>query len=202
MSVVNAKCPNCGASIQLDNERTEGFCSYCGSKIKVEETQKLLIQGTVKVDTSDELENLLVLARRVKKSRNYKKAYQYYEKILKSNPNSWEAIFYTICCNAHRDFDDVDEEEGVYHELGSNLSLILDLIKSNEDEKLHPSILREIWEEIVSLYSHKLSTDDNIGIEFADLAESKFSQECDSIIVEVYKQCLRGIYRNSFLYGR
>ena len=66
MSIVNAKCPNCGASIQLDDERKEGFCSYCGSKVEVEEAQKLMIQGTVKVDTSDELANLYQIARRAR----------------------------------------------------------------------------------------------------------------------------------------
>ena len=39
MSIVNVKCPNCGASIQLDSDREEGFCSYCGSKVKVVTTQ-------------------------------------------------------------------------------------------------------------------------------------------------------------------
>ena len=62
MSLVNVKCPNCGASIQLDDSRAEGFCSYCGSKVKLEEAKKLTIQGTVKVDSSDELANLYQIA--------------------------------------------------------------------------------------------------------------------------------------------
>ena len=74
MSVVNAKCPNCGASIQLDNERTEGFCSYCGSKVKVEEAQKLMIEGTIKIDYSEELANLFQIARRARTSKLHEKA--------------------------------------------------------------------------------------------------------------------------------
>ena len=52
MSLVNAKCPNCGATIQIDNERTEGFCSYCGSKVKFSEAQKITVQGTVNESNS------------------------------------------------------------------------------------------------------------------------------------------------------
>lgn len=70
MSLVNLKCPNCGANIQLDNNKSEGFCCYCGTKIKIEDTQKLTILGTVKVDSSDELANLYQIARRAKDSDN------------------------------------------------------------------------------------------------------------------------------------
>lgn len=94
MSIVNAKCPNCGASIQLDNERSEGFCSYCGSKVQVEEAQKLMIQGTVKVDTSDELANLYQIARRARDTDNSENAHKYYDMILVKDPNSWEANFF------------------------------------------------------------------------------------------------------------
>lgn len=96
MSLVNAKCPNCGATIQIDNERTEGFCSYCGSKVKFSEAQKITVQGTVKVDTSDELSNLYFLARRAKDSGNAENATKYYNMIAIKDPNSWEANFYTI----------------------------------------------------------------------------------------------------------
>lgn len=96
MSLVNVKCPNCGASIQLDNDRTEGFCSYCGSKVKIEEAQKLTIQGTVKVDSSDELANLYQIARRAKDSDNSENAEKYYDMILIKDPNSWEASFYVV----------------------------------------------------------------------------------------------------------
>lgn len=31
MSIVNGKCPNCGASIKLDKDKDAGICEYCGS---------------------------------------------------------------------------------------------------------------------------------------------------------------------------
>lgn len=140
MSVVNAKCPNCGASIQLDNERTEGFCSYCGSKVKVEEAQKLLIQGTVKVDTSDELENLYQIARRAKESNNSESAYKYYDMILVKDPNSWEATFYVSYYQAMQ--CKIGEISSAAHSLCNSENSVLELIKKyvDKDEEQNKSL--------------------------------------------------------------
>jgi DNA-directed RNA polymerase subunit RPC12/RpoP len=37
MAFVNAVCPSCGASIQLDASVDNGFCTYCGTRISVRE---------------------------------------------------------------------------------------------------------------------------------------------------------------------
>lgn len=31
MPLVNAKCTNCGANLQIDNTQDAAICSYCGS---------------------------------------------------------------------------------------------------------------------------------------------------------------------------
>ena len=33
--MIDLKCPNCSASISLDETREYGFCSYCGTKIQL-----------------------------------------------------------------------------------------------------------------------------------------------------------------------
>ncbi len=33
--VISLKCPDCGADIQLDNDREFGFCMYCGTKVLI-----------------------------------------------------------------------------------------------------------------------------------------------------------------------
>lgn len=129
MSIVNAKCPNCGASIQLDNERSEGFCSYCGSKVEVEEAQKLMIQGTVKVDTSDELANLYQIARRAKDADNSENAHKYYDMILVKDPNSWEANFYVTYYQAMQ--CKIAEISSAAISLSNSFSGVLGLIKSH-----------------------------------------------------------------------
>ena len=129
MSLVNVKCPNCGASIQLDDSRAEGFCSYCGSKVRLEEAKKLTIQGTVKVDSSDELANLYQIARRAKDSNNSENAAKYYEMILVKDPNSWEANFYTVyfkamSCKIGQIFGEADN-------VNNCIKPVFELIKAN-----------------------------------------------------------------------
>lgn len=144
MSIVNAKCPNCGASIQLDNERSEGFCSYCGSKVEVEEAQKLMIQGTVKVDTSDELANLYQVARRAKDAGNSENAQKYYDMILVKDPNSWEATFYVTYYQAMqcRIAGISNAALSVTNSFPSVLRLVKEANYSNEEEK---DIITEIY---------------------------------------------------------
>ena len=36
MEIIKMKCPHCGAEMDLNEERTEAFCSYCGSRLYVD----------------------------------------------------------------------------------------------------------------------------------------------------------------------
>lgn len=38
--MLQLKCPNCGADIALDDTRDFGFCSYCGTKVLLDEYKK------------------------------------------------------------------------------------------------------------------------------------------------------------------
>ena len=77
-------------------------CQYCGTKYTVEEAKKMMIEGTVdvsgstvKVDNSDELNNLYELARRAKQTDDFESALKYYDLILLKDPTSWEATFHS-----------------------------------------------------------------------------------------------------------
>ena len=95
------KCEMCGSN---DIVKQDGLyvCQNCGTKYTVEEARKMMIegtidvQGTVKVDTSDELKNLYEIARRAKDSDNSENAAKYYDMILIKDPKSWEANFYVV----------------------------------------------------------------------------------------------------------
>lgn len=53
-------------------------------------------RSTVRVDSSRELSNLYVVARRAKNDNNAESAAKYYDMILLKDPTSWEAYFYTV----------------------------------------------------------------------------------------------------------
>lgn len=87
MSLVSAKCPNCGASIQVDNERKEAFCSYCGSKVIVQEAVQL-----VRIDNSGDINNYIEIAKTALESSNGEEAYKYANKVLEldsTNGDAW-----------------------------------------------------------------------------------------------------------------
>lgn len=78
-------------------------CQDCGTKYSLEDAKKLLIEGkvdvsgsTVKIDNSDELNNLYVLARRARDESNSENAEKYYNLILVKNPDDWEASYYVV----------------------------------------------------------------------------------------------------------
>lgn len=93
-------CEMCGGT---DLVKQDGMyvCQSCGTKYSVEEAKKMMIEGTVdvtgtvKVDSSGELQNLYELARRAKTDNNSENAQKYYDQILVKDPSSWEANFYS-----------------------------------------------------------------------------------------------------------
>lgn len=96
------KCEMCGSS---DLVKQDGVfvCQSCGLKYSTEEIKKLMIEGTVdvsgstvKVDTTDELENLYQIARRAKNDNNKANAAKYYDMIMVKDPTSWEAAFFSV----------------------------------------------------------------------------------------------------------
>ncbi len=94
-------CEMCG-STELVKQEGVFLCQACGTKYSVEEAKRMMvegtvdIQGTVKVDTSGELENLYQLARRAKEMDNNENAAKYYDMILIKEPESWEANFFAV----------------------------------------------------------------------------------------------------------
>lgn len=58
MALIALKCPNCNGDIQLDDQKEFGFCMYCGCKVMLESAT-----SSVTLDRTDELRNILSLAR-------------------------------------------------------------------------------------------------------------------------------------------
>ena len=94
-------CEMCGGT-DLVKDGGVFVCQSCGCKYSLEEAKKMMIEGTVdvsgskvKIDTSDEIDNLFLLARNARKEGNADNASKYYEMILLKKPNDWEAYFYS-----------------------------------------------------------------------------------------------------------
>lgn len=92
-------CEVCGSN---DLVKQEGVfvCQYCGTKYSLDDVKKLYaeVSGTVKIDSSDDINNLYVVARRAVQSKNYESGKKFYENILMKDSSSWEATFYSMYC--------------------------------------------------------------------------------------------------------
>ena len=74
---VSAKCPECGANLQLPDTLDKAHCIYCGATVIIDKSA----ESTVNID------NLLKLAERELKSKNLDKTLNYCEQAFLLNPD-------------------------------------------------------------------------------------------------------------------
>lgn len=104
--MVQIKCELCGSNDFVKQD--EYFvCQHCGCKYTVEQARKMSIEGVVnvegevKIDTTEKLKNLYVIARRSKENNDWDAAKRYYDLVLQEDPMSWEALFYLAYFDAY-----------------------------------------------------------------------------------------------------
>ena len=96
-------CEMCGST---DIVKQEGVfvCQICGCKYSVEEARKMMIEGTVqvegtvKIDNSEQLKIYKDMAINAYNNGSTKEAYQYFLKVLELDPKDIQAIFYRGMC--------------------------------------------------------------------------------------------------------
>mgnify|MGYP002626607401 FL=1 len=91
-------CPQCGASLSLDDEKEFGFCQFCGTKMMLHETVNVRHSGSITIDNSRQERNYLSLADSRFAALNYKDAYDYYNKTLEINVRNVRAIYMRGIC--------------------------------------------------------------------------------------------------------
>lgn len=90
MSFVPAKCSACSEEIQLDDRCSTGFCSYCGSKVDVEEAVKnMVLVRRVSVNGISTIEKLLQNAKTFQKLGENDKEIQILKKITQDYPEDY-----------------------------------------------------------------------------------------------------------------
>lgn len=131
-------CEICG-STDVIKQGNYFVCQECGCKYSMQETKNLVmgddpnnVMGTVKVDNSDELDNLYQLARRAKDDNNSENAQKYYDQIIVKDPSSWEANFYTVYYQSMN--CKIAQIESAAIRLSNCEDTVLKLIKENIDD--------------------------------------------------------------------
>ncbi len=90
-------CEMCGAS---DFVKQNGVfvCQKCGMKYSPEEAKSLTGNKTVKIDTTEETNNFITLARRSFSGGDYVKAMEYFEQAMINDPQNPIPVFYVPYC--------------------------------------------------------------------------------------------------------
>lgn len=89
--MIDLKCPNCSASISLDETREYGFCSYCGTKIQLVQKVRMMHEGTVNIGGIKTEQQQLETARKMIEIGEYSEARRLLENIVRYSPDCGEA---------------------------------------------------------------------------------------------------------------
>jgi len=88
------QCEMCGSNDVLKDGEYY-VCQHCGTKYTAEAAKKLMVEGTVKIDTSETTRKYLQLARRAKETKDNVNAAKYYSLVAEECPDDWESTFYS-----------------------------------------------------------------------------------------------------------
>lgn len=83
MQLQAAKCPECGAEIQVPSDRSTIKCMYCGKDI--------LVPQAIAAAGSPPVENLIQLAQAAEEAGNHEEAFSYWNRVLEVDPENLEA---------------------------------------------------------------------------------------------------------------
>lgn len=135
-------CEMCGSTELV---KQDGFfvCQTCGCKYSVEEAKKMMIegtvevQGTVKVDSSDEIKKLYQAARNARETSDDATALRHYENISAKDPNSWEALFYLVILktNSIKNSEIASSAISVANSIDRVFQLIKEYVPEDTDKK-------------------------------------------------------------------
>jgi tetratricopeptide (TPR) repeat protein len=136
MQLIPAKCPDCGADVKIPEGSTQFTCEYCGGNILVTD-----LLGSTAV-----MQNCMMLAYSALESKNYKDAYDHFNRAIEidlKNPNAWFGK--AVCTGMTRKFN-----ENAY---GQMLDLFESAFKYSPMEK-QPAMKKNAAAEIVKVVKH------------------------------------------------
>lgn len=151
-------------------------CQSCGSKYSIEDAKKLMVegsvdvQGTVSIDNSQKLENLIQLARRARDENNFENAQKYYDMILLEDAENWEATFYHVYSQSME--CRIGEIANAATAVGNATNSALMLLSKNTDMEYINSALKEITAALIKLSVALTNSSTNTYARFKEVSGS------------------------------
>ena len=131
MQLLAAKCPSCGADIQVPDNKDYAYCTFCGSNVKVRES--------VIVKSDVDVENLIALGNVELQAKDYNDAIDYFTRVLEvdgKNHHAWMGKGTATLRRANTSLEDY-REAYLYYEHA------LDNISDDKKEGLYDTIFDE-----------------------------------------------------------
>lgn len=138
-------CEMCG-STDLMKDGGVFVCQTCGCKYSVEEARRMMVEGTVdirgtvQVDNSAFVQKYLENARRAKEKEDWEETEKYYNMVEQNDPNNIEAIFYSAYGKAKATLVDSDiyKRQAAFKVLMNCISIMDDKyqIERREENKI------------------------------------------------------------------
>lgn len=94
MSMIALICPQCGGETSLDNEREFGFCSFCGTKI-ILQNNDVIINLSVSQENPVTKELLFERAEIFLSEGNFESAEEYFNRVLDIDPK-WSKAYWGL----------------------------------------------------------------------------------------------------------
>lgn len=188
-------CEMCG-STDLMKQDGVFVCQSCGCKYSVEEAKKMMVEGTVdvtgtvQVDNSAFVQKYLANARRAKNKTDWEEVEKYYNMVEQNDPQNIEAIFYSSYGKAMLSLTDADrfKRQQKFDVFGKSISVIDDYYDVNKADELMP-IIQGMSTDLIQLtlsnfvYNSSNNSDDSnyTRIMFAQ-AEIQFIESVENIL--------------------
>lgn len=155
-------CEMCGSTDLLKQDGVF-VCQSCGCKYSVEEAKRMMVEGTVdikgtvQVDNTAFVQKYLENARRAKQKEDWDETEKYYNMVEQNDPNNIEAIFYSAYGKAKSSLVDSDiyKRKAAFKVLTNCISIIDDkyeIERREENKKVLLSIATDLSEMICSSF--------------------------------------------------
>ncbi|MBQ2603373.1 MAG: TFIIB-type zinc finger domain-containing protein [Oscillospiraceae bacterium] len=156
-------CELCGSN---DIIKQDGYfvCQHCGTKYTVEEARKMIVEGvvevtgTVKIDDSASVQNILNAARRALDKGDWEEVEKSYKIIEQHVPTSIEAAFYSSYGKARLSLvnSDMENRRQAFSVLYKSIAALADLYLV-EDSEDNQSIFENIHYDLFDMYNSGFS---------------------------------------------
>lgn len=204
MKLVAAKCPSCGANLEVNSKDEIVTCKYCDSKVIVDDAiakYKLEVSGKVKVSGIKDNEDRLKDAKKYIELKEYSDAYSVLNYVIDTEPFNIEAYILRIkgyisqFKEIHEDDEDYETDCDLNKSFWQDVKLILDCydrIISIDDKKTYKKKIKEEMKYIEKLQKEKENLDKDLEIcnrideLIAEITSYKFNDEISKLVKRNY----------------